>query len=180
MEVLHTDWARAQGRQSAESLLLTLEAVLEEVQRMLRAVSGPPEPRLRWRLGLGVASAVTVCALLLLALMSRVPVSQLPSALPAPMSHEELTAGEESLATSGWLGDTSDAGESVVARPLPKGPFKGQKRPPCTRYTEVELVGGCWAPHELKAPCPDDLYEYQGKCYLPTFSAKPPPSSLGN
>jgi hypothetical protein len=178
LNVQFTDWARALDRQSAESLLHTLEAVLEEARRMLHAASVTPEPRPRWHLGLGVASAVTVCALLL-ALVSRVPVSQPPSAPPAPLSHEELTAGEESLATSGWLGDTSDAGESVVARPLPKGPFKGQKRPPCTRYTEVELVGGCWAPHELKAPCPDDLYEYQGKCYLPTFSAKPPPSSLG-
>jgi hypothetical protein len=83
------------------------------------------------------------------------------------------------LATSGWLLDTSDAGESVVARPLPRGPFKGQKRPPCIRYTEVELVGGCWMQHVLMAPCPDELYEYQGKCYAPTFSAKPPPSSLG-
>jgi len=39
--------SRAQDRQSAESLLLTLEAVLEEVQRMLQAVSGTPEPRFR-------------------------------------------------------------------------------------------------------------------------------------
>ncbi len=50
---------------------------------------------------------------------------------------------------------------------------------PCTRYTEVELVGACWAPHEIKAPCPEDLFEHQGKCYMPTFSAKPPPSALG-
>ncbi|QRN94509.1 hypothetical protein JRI60_36075 [Archangium violaceum] len=80
---------------------------------------------------------------------------------------------------SGGLVDTADAGESVLARPLPREPFKGQKRPPCTRYAEVELVGACWLPHELKAPCPDVLYEYQGKCYLPAFSAKPPPQSLG-
>jgi hypothetical protein len=67
----------------------------------------------------------------------------------------------------------------VLARPLPKEPFKGQKRPPCTRYAEVELVGACWAPHKLKAPCPETLFEHQGECYLPSFSAKPPPSSLG-
>ena len=59
MEVEHTDWARAQDRQSAESLLLTLEGVLEEVRRMVRAVSEPHEPRLRLRLGWGVASAAT-------------------------------------------------------------------------------------------------------------------------
>jgi len=177
MEVEHTDWARAQDRQSAESLLLTLEGVLEEVQRMGRAVSGPQEPRLRWRLGWGVASAVTGGALLL-ALVRLAPVSQLPSALPAPSSHEVPTAAETSDFRA-WLADTTPPGQPVLARPLPKEPFKGQKRPPCTRYTEVELVGACWMPHELKAPCPEDLFEYQGKCYAPSFSAKPPPSSLG-
>jgi hypothetical protein len=96
------------------------------------------------------------------------------------MSHEELTAGENpDTPTYRGVPDTADAGQSVIARPLPKEPFKGQKRPPCHRYAEVELIGACWMPHELKAPCPDVLYEHQGKCYSPTLAAKPPPSSLG-
>jgi hypothetical protein len=177
MEVEHTDWARAQDRQSAESLLHTLEGVTEEVRRMVRAVSGPHEPRRRWRLGWGVASAVTICALLL-ALVCLAPVSQPPSALPAPLSHEVPTA-VETADFRAWLADTTPEGQPVLARPLPKEPFKGQKRPPCTRYTEVELVGACWMPHKLKAPCPEDLFEHQGECYAPSFSAKPPPSSLG-
>jgi len=177
MEVEHTDWARAQDRQSAESLLLTLEGVLEEVRLMVRAVSGPHEPRLRWRLGWGVASAVAVGALLL-ALVRLAPVSQPPSALPAPLSHELPTAVETSDFRAA-LAETTPQGQPVLTRPLPKEPFKGQKRPPCTRYTEVELVGACWMPHKLKAPCPEDLFEYQGECYVPSFSAKPPPSSLG-
>nr|AYM52516.1 hypothetical protein [Archangium sp.] len=165
------------NRQSAESLLHTLEGVLEEVRRMVSLMSDSHEPRLRWRLGWGVASAVTVCALLL-ALVRLAPVSQPPSALPALLRHEEPTAVE----TSGfhaWLSDTTLEEQPVLARPLPKEALKGQKRPPCTRYVEVELVGGCWMTHELKAPCPDTLFEYQGKCYAPSFSAKPPPSSLG-
>jgi hypothetical protein len=186
LEVEHTDWARAQDRQSAESLLFTLESVLNEVQRMARAVADTHEPRRQWRLGLGVASAATVGALLL-ALVHLVPVSHPPSAPeplasapPAPMSHEEPTAGENpDTPTHGGLVDTADAGQSVLTRPLPRKPFKGQKRPPCTRYAEVELVGACWLPHKLKAPCPDVLYEYQGECYSPAFSAKPPPQSLG-
>ncbi|AKI99461.1 hypothetical protein ATI61_109334 [Archangium gephyra] len=177
MEVEHTDWARAQDRQTAESLLLTLEGVLEEARRMVRAVSGPHESSLRWRLGWGVASAVTVCALLL-ALVCLAPVSHPPSAHPAPLSHEVPTA-VETPDFDAWLSDTTPEGQTVLARPLPKEPFKGQKRPPCTRYTEVELVGACWAPHKLKAPCPETLFEYQGECYLPSFSARPPPSSLG-
>jgi len=186
LEVEHTDWARAQDRQSAESLLFTLEGVLEEVRHMARAVADTHEPRRRWRLGLGVASAATAGALLL-ALVRLVPMSQPPSgpeplasAPPAPMRHEVPTAGENpDTPTHGGLVDTADAGQSVLARPLPREPFKGQKRPPCTRYAEVELVGACWLPHKLKAPCPDVLYEHQSECYSPAFSAKPPPSSLG-
>ncbi|WNG19299.1 hypothetical protein [Cystobacter fuscus] len=186
MEVEHTDWARALDRQSAESLLLTVESVLEEVRRMARAVSDPHEPRLRWSLGWGMASAAMVCALLF-ALVRLPSVSQPPST-PEPLasapsasgSHEEPAAGENpDMPTHGGLVDTADAGQSVLARPLPREPFKGQKRPPCHRYAEVELVGACWLPHELKAPCPDVLYEHQGKCYSPAFSAKQPPSSLG-
>jgi hypothetical protein len=186
MEVEHTDWARALDRQSAESLLLTLESVLEEVRRMARAVSDTHEPRLRWSLGLGMASAAMVCALLfaLVRLASVAPTPERPeplaSAPPVPGSHEELAAGENpDTPTHGGLVDTADAGQSVLARPLPREPFKGQKRPPCNRYAEVELVGACWLPHKLKAPCPDVLYEHQGECYSPAFSAKPPPSSLG-
>ncbi|MFY0573018.1 hypothetical protein ACN28S_00375 [Cystobacter fuscus] len=179
MEVEHTDWARALDRQSAESLLLTLESVLEEVRRMVRAVSNTHEPRLRWSLGLGMASAAMVCALLF-ALVRLPSVSQPPSALPAPGSHEVLAAGENpDTPTHGGLVDTADAGQSILARPLPREPFKGQKRPPCNRYAEVELVGACWLPHKLKAPCPDVLYEHEGECYSPAFSAKQPPSSLG-
>jgi hypothetical protein len=181
LEVEHTDFARAQGSQSAESLLLTVEGVGEEARRMTRVLSDTHEPRFRWRLGLGMASAATVCALLFaLGHLSHPPSAPEPlaSAPPAPMSHEVPTAAETSDFDA-WLVDTADAGQSVLARPLPKEAFKGQKRPPCTRYTEVELVGGCWMQHVLKAPCPETLFEYQGNCYAPSFSAKPPPSSLG-
>ncbi|MCY1083409.1 hypothetical protein [Archangium lansingense] len=180
MEVEHTDWARAQDRQSAESLQLTLEGVREEVRRMLRAVSDPQEPRLRWCLGMGVVSAATVCALLF-ALVRLVPMSQPSTAPPAPMSHEVPAAAEvpSSSIARGLVDTTTPQGHTVLARPLPKEPYKGQKRPPCTRYTEVELIGACWIPHRLKAPCPDSLHEHQGECYVPAYSAKPPPQSLG-
>jgi hypothetical protein len=144
-------------------------------------------PRPGRRLGLGLASAVAVCTLLfaLVQLNSESP----PPSGSEPLAHtppvlssddSQVSAGTpDALFASGALVDTSDAGDSVLARPLPREPFKGQKRPPCTRYAEVELIGACWTPHELKAPCPDVLYEHQGKCYVPNFSAKPPPQSLG-
>lgn len=99
---------------------------------------------------------------------------------PALGSQDVLSdGGNPEPFTRGWLSDIMPEGQSMLAQPFVAGALQGTEAPPCTSYTEVELVGACWAPHEFKAPCPDDLYEYQGKCYLPTFSAKPPPQSLG-
>ena len=95
------------------------------------------------------------------------------------MSDEMPTDAAVTLTGNAIVG-LEDGGITALTHPLPSKPYKGQKRPPCTRYTEVELVGACWAPHKLKAPCPETLFEYQGECYLPSFSAKPPPSSLGH
>ncbi|MCY1080729.1 hypothetical protein [Archangium lansingense] len=185
LEVEDSQWAVAPDKHSADALVFLFEGVREGVRRMARAFD-TYEPPIRWRLGLGLAGAAVVCALFF-AWEHRASVSQTPddpelvaSTPPATINHEMPTMGwDPDQPTHGGLVDTADAGGVVLARPLPREPFKGQKRPPCTRYAEVELVGACWLPHELKAPCPDVLYEYQGKCYSPAFSAKPPPQSLG-
>lgn len=153
-----------------------------------RALDEPRAPRPFWRLGLSLASAAAVYALVftLVRLVSGpLPPSGSPplsNATPVLTNHDaQDESGTPDPFSSGTLVDTADAGEdSVLARPLPHEPFKGQKRPPCWRTSEVELIGACWTPHELKAPCPEELYEYQGKCYLPAFRAKSPmPQSLG-
>jgi len=170
MHVLQTPWSRAPDRQSVESLLFTFASVLAGVRHMAGVVPDIREPRPRWRLGLGVAGAVAVC-LVLLALVWRVAVSPCPSAPPAPL-------GTPDPFTSTGLESPSPQGQPVLARPMPKEPFKGQRRPPCIRYTEVELIGACWMPHRLKAPCPDALFEHQGECYAPVFLIPPPPQSV--
>jgi hypothetical protein len=187
LEAEETPYAVAADRQSAESLMSTLEAVAQAVRHMDEALPVFDRPRPKRRLGLGLASAVAVCTLLF-ALVQLNSESPPPGGLePLADSPPLLTSDDSQVSArtpdapfaSGALVDTSDAGDSVLARPLPREPFKGQKRPPCTRYAEVELIGACWTPHKLKAPCPDVLYEHQGECYVPNFSAKPPPQSLG-
>jgi hypothetical protein len=174
MEVVESPWSLAPNKHVVEALVFLFEGVRKVVGYMARAIPENYELRPRWRLGLGLASAAAVCALLF-ALVRLTPVSP-----PAPVSDEVPTATEKpDSSTSAWLVDTTPQEQSVLARPLPREPFKGQKRPPCTRYVEVELIGACWGPHKLKAPCPDVLYEYQGECYVPLFSARPPPQSLG-
>ncbi|PTL85040.1 hypothetical protein [Vitiosangium sp. GDMCC 1.1324] len=188
MVVEQTPWSVAADRQSVESLLCTLEEVHESVRRMTDALAEPEEPRPLWRQGLGLASAAAAVFAVLFALVRLVSGFPPPSGSgPLADTPPVLTSDDAQVAGgtpgddlgSGFLADALDGGEPmVVARPLPREPLKGQKRPPCTRYVEVEINGACWAAHELKAPCPDALYEYQGKCYLAAYSAKPPPQSL--
>jgi hypothetical protein len=188
LEVKDSRRARAPDRHSADALMPLLGDVHEGVGRMARALDGPEEPRPLWRLGFVLGSVAAMCALafMLGRLASVSPPPSGPEFLastPPEFIHDEEPPADAELDPSmqSWLSGTVDAGTPVIARgaPLPSGPFKGQKRPPCTRYVEVELAGGCWMTHELKAPCPETLFEHQGKCYAPSFSAKPPPQSLG-
>ncbi|MDY7226666.1 serine/threonine protein kinase [Hyalangium rubrum] len=88
------------------------------------------------------------------------------------------------------LGDTtrpaSDSQEEVpssheknLGLPVPEKPFKGQRRAPrCHPSVEVNINGGCWieAPN-VKPPCGDEIYEWKGRCYVPTLSPPRPPTS---
>jgi hypothetical protein len=184
LEVEDSRWSTASGRHSVETLTCLFEDVREGMKRMAEAFPAAYEPRPWRRLGLVLAGTAAVCALVF-ALVHRAPASPPPgdpdpvaSAAPAPMDHEVPVDAGMSDAFTSALDNTTPQEQSALARPLPREPFKGQKRPPCTRYTEVELVGACWMPHELKAPCPNALFENQGKCYAPVFAAPPPPQSL--
>lgn len=79
--------------------------------------------------------------------------------------------GSAEVAADVVLTTMADEEPMVLARAMPKRPFSNQRRPPCDKQLEVELYGGCWVPHETRAPCPDRLYELGEKCYLP--AAKP-------
>ena len=192
MQVEQTPWSRAPDRQSVESLVFTFESVREAVQRMARAVPENYETRPRWRLGLGVASAAAVCALLLalvcLAPESRPPNSPKPlaSAPPAPRSQDkQLEAysgaeGADAPLNATTLVQTEDPNSSNITYPLPAKPFGNQAKAPCKpRKGEVEINGGCWVELAKRPPCYDDQAEYQGKCYLPVAERpKPQPSAI--
>jgi hypothetical protein len=186
MEVEQTPRSVAPERQSVESLVSTLEDVHKPVERMLHAFSTSPEPR-TWRpLGLVLVGSAAVCALAIafvrLALMSQPPTPSSRESLVVtesmPSSHEVPTDTWGPLMEMSLLSST-DGGLLVLSRPLPSKPFHGQKRPPCKPRVEVELNGGCWVPHMLKAPCPEDLFEYQGQCYTVSMQPPPTPQSLG-
>ncbi|WNG43570.1 hypothetical protein F0U60_05215 [Archangium minus] len=183
VEVEHTPWSVSPDRHSAEALVFMFEDLREAVRRMAQHIPTADEPHPRWRLRLALASAAVACALVFaLATMSRPPEGPNSESIAAltPMSLEEVPTDTEMPFEGISLIDNRDGGSiEFLARPLPSKPYKGQKRPPCTPRIEVEIMGGCWVPHELKAPCPEALHEYQGKCYTIAVSAQPPPQAIG-
>jgi hypothetical protein len=65
-----------------------------------------------------------------------------------------------------------------VGLPMPEGPFPNQRKPPCDRYGEEEVRGGCWyALRDAKAPCKQDAYDWKSACYLPSFPVQRQPTS---
>jgi len=185
MEVEQTPRAVAPDRQSVESLLVTLEDVHKVVERMLRALSAAPEPRFRTHLGLVKLAGAAVLCILAFTVGRHAPVSPsasgpepVVSVATAPLSDGMPTDTLPPL-TGHSLKETEDGGIAALAHPFPSKPFKGQKRPPCSPRSEEEINGGCWVPHELKAPCPEDLFEHKGKCYTTAMLAPRTPQSLG-
>ncbi|MFE8603671.1 hypothetical protein [Archangium violaceum] len=182
LEVEDSHWAAAPDRYSAEALVCLFEEVRDGVGLMSRALPEDKEPRPVWRRGLALAGAAAVgalaFALLHLASASPPPDSTEPwASIPSASIPQEVPTDTEPFPTSGSIWNTEQDG-GVLARPLPQKPYKGQRRPPCKPRIEVELIGACWVPHKLKAPCPEDLYEYQGECFTASMASPPLPRSL--
>jgi serine/threonine protein kinase len=64
-----------------------------------------------------------------------------------------------------------------VSLPMPKGPFPGQKKPPCSPRFEREALGACWLVLKGPPPCEREAYEYDGECVRASFEAPRPPTS---
>jgi hypothetical protein len=184
LEVEQSNWAVAPDKYSAEALMCLFEEVRDGVNRMAQAFPESHEPRLPWRLGLALAGAVVV-GTLVFALLRPAPVGPPPegpapwaSATPTLRSYEVPADTVIPLTGHSMLLSAADGGLPVLAHPFPSKPYPGQKRPPCKPRVEVEIMGACWVPHKLKAPCPEDLYEYKGECYTTSMLPPKQPQSL--
>lgn len=74
--------------------------------------------------------------------------------------------------------NTRDITPAVIGYPMPEGPFKQQKKPPCLKGTEVEIRGGCWVQLAHKPPCPRSTAEHEGACYMPVGKEPPEPNAI--
>jgi hypothetical protein len=68
----------------------------------------------------------------------------------------------------------------AISRKVPKKPMSDQARPPCTQKAAVEINGGCWRrllEEAAIAPCDEDLYEHEGRCYMLIRTSERPRTS---
>lgn len=183
VEVMRSPWTVPDDEHTAEEVESAFEDLRDGVNRIARAFPVAHEPRLWRRLGLALAGVAAVGALTFIG-MQRAPASPPPanpdamaSVGPAPRS-DEVPTDTSMTPTGNATVDLGDGGIPALAHSLPRKPYKGQKRPPCTPRVEVEINGGCWVPHQLKAPCPEEIYEYQGQCYTISMQPQPLPQSV--
>ncbi|EAU69177.1 serine/threonine protein kinase [Stigmatella aurantiaca] len=80
------------------------------------------------------------------------------------------------LADAPAMGTMPSPAQRGLGLDMPKTPFPGQQRPPCTASYEAEIRGGCWTQLAQMAPCKDS-YEWKGRCYIPSTPAPREPTS---
>ena len=185
VEVKHASAARDPDHPGTEELLDTFEQVAAGVKHMARTydATGPrlPSRRLPRKLAGAAVGGVLLGALFRFVSMSSSPEGEGVHATQEPVSCEvpATLTPFDALPESATYPELPEEIPGL-ARPLPFAPLKGQMRPPCHPKAHVELVGACWMPHEQKAPCPNVLYEYEGKCYAPVLIAPADPSAKGD
>ncbi|NOK32384.1 hypothetical protein HMI49_04110 [Corallococcus exercitus] len=57
-------------------------------------------------------------------------------------------------------------GVPLLALDMPRKPFKGQKRTPCTKDQD-EILGACWVAVKKAPPCGENFFEHGDTCYAP-------------
>jgi len=103
----------------------------------------------------------------------------------APSAGESRDGGEgavgdsaASAPLSAFTPEAASESVSAVGLPLPEQPRPGQRKPPCNKGSETEIRGGCWYLLGATAPpCKADAYEWNGACYVPSWSAQREPTT---
>ncbi|ADO72858.1 Protein kinase [Stigmatella aurantiaca DW4/3-1] len=140
----------------------------------------------RWRgLALVVPAGVVVLAYLLVAVSARyIPDGSWklqPDAGLEDAGRVGLADAAVEVSPTFMIGHgTSGSSWHAVALDMPKGPLKGQKRPPCRPRWEVEVNKACWSQvGTVSPPCGAEGYEWKGFCYMPVVAPERPNTSDG-
>jgi hypothetical protein len=83
---------------------------------------------------------------------------------------------EDSEVPEWFFTGQGDAG--VVAKKMPSTRMKGQQAPPCgSAPLQFVINDACWIRADGPAPC-GDIYEHEGRCYIPVVEKKRTPTGV--
>jgi hypothetical protein len=127
------------------------------------------------------AAGVVACLILVLMLVSEGRPRGEPQAVTSMGFRKDRSAsvGDSAMSPASATPAPKPQGDrmSKPARPLPEKPLPDQRRPPCRERIETVLRGVCWMVLDAKPPCGNDAYEWEGKCYFPSFISGRQPTS---
>jgi hypothetical protein len=131
--------------------------------------------RARWVASPRYVAALACAAVAALLAAPRTTATRTPP--PHPASPVQLAEHrEERVAMTPQVPDWMAA----IGTPMPKKPYDGQVRAvngKCAKRGETAINGGCWVKLDLKPPCGDDAYEWEGACYLASWPPMREPQS---
>jgi hypothetical protein len=151
----------------------------EEEARAATAVE--PTRRSAFAPAWAAAGAVALLLLVIMLVTERRPPGE-PRAGARIGSHKDksVSVGDSAMspAISTWAPEAQGHSIPTLARPLPEKPLPGQRQPPCVPRIETILRGACWV-HvgNMSPPCGNNAYDWEGKCYIPSFNPARQPTS---
>ncbi|MDC0710055.1 serine/threonine-protein kinase [Stigmatella sp. ncwal1] len=127
----------------------------------------------RWRTGVAWLGWGAAVSLGVLQVEVELPWFQLPWD-----AEDGGTAGlAQAVRSSAKKSEGPEPQRGGISREMPKGPFLGQRKPPCKSH-EVEVNGGCWlALQDKRPPCGEETFVWKGSCYWPSFLPPRPETS---
>lgn len=144
----------------------------------------PPRWVAVWGVEGGIAAVGLLLACLLVAGLYQGQQEAQTASAKEHRQRNTAAVGDSAGATSASADASVSTGnaKSVVGLPLPEKLFPGQRKPPCNRFGEVEVRGGCWwLLGAGKPPCKEkgkeDGYEWKGACYTPSYQMGREPTS---
>ncbi len=129
-----------------------------------------------WGAELAMAFLGVLLAGLIVALFHREPREARSAADRESHEDDIVSVGDHAMAApiSMQAPMPAEDGKLTLGEPLPEHPLEGQRRPPCNKYGEVEIRGGCWyRVGSGQPPCKEegkeDGYAWKGACYSPSY-----------
>jgi predicted Ser/Thr protein kinase len=174
-------WSEQPGLRERSAREARLAAAQEAAVREHAAAR---EAKVRRRQRLGAWNAAAVACLLAAGLTLPLRSLHEAGAVTDNKAQGNPVAVGGRAGTSSTGAATGSPGEDTqgISAPMPEQPLPEQGRPPCKRFGEVEIRGGCW--HELaraKPPCKEpgkeEAFEWKGACYGPSPPSGRKPTS---